>query len=34
MIKGGVRKEWNFKDSNLEDQLVKDYLNDIAKKKY
>jgi hypothetical protein len=33
MIKGGVRKEWNFKDSNLEDQLVKDYLNEIAKKK-
>lgn len=33
MMKGGVRKEWNFKDANLEDKFVKDYLNEIAKKK-
>jgi len=32
MIKGGVRKEWNFKDSNFEDQLVKDYLYALSKK--
>jgi len=33
MIKGGVRKEWNFKDSNLEDSLVTNYLKDVSQKK-
>lgn len=33
MIKGGVRKEWNFKDSNFEDSLVKNYLKYASEKK-
>lgn len=33
MIKGGVRKEWNFKDSNLEDSLITNYLKDVSQKK-
>jgi hypothetical protein len=33
MIKSGVRKEWNFKDSNFEDDLVKRYLQNESQKK-